>query len=217
MHASATEPRDLSGCVEAGDRPAVRAEHLRVQVRLHPTERLPRQDRQPDRYQRPGRGVKETMRRRDAGQPIPDVATGAAQGRNLEVFGEPVDDLAISGHDFGLDRGQVQERFRGDLVHALHKLGQRRGGYEIRTVIQEGLNGRGNPARYTLHDLEHRLTRHIRVLLRAGEGELALDDLPRQHEPAVIAPRGAQMLKGAQRVETGEKGGGQPPPVGVQP
>jgi hypothetical protein len=60
VHASAAEARDFAGGVEAVDRGSAAVEGARLEVGLDAAERLPRQDVQLDRDQRPVGPVEES-------------------------------------------------------------------------------------------------------------------------------------------------------------
>src|SRR5690606_16107860 len=89
---------------------------------------------------------------------------------------------------------------------------------EVGTVVEEGLDRSGwavpGDAGEQQPDV---LAGQVGVLLRAGEGELLLDDLPREDEPGVVVPGPAQVLQRAQGVEAREVGRWQPPAGGIEP
>ena len=87
------------------------------------------------------------MRRRGAGQPLAARAAGVADRHDLQVLGERVVDLAVARDDLPLQVGQVDERRRGQLVHARYQLRQHAGHDEVGPVPFERLHRGGGPGR----------------------------------------------------------------------
>src|SRR4029079_10550692 len=75
----------------------------------------------------------------------------------------------------------------------------------------------GARADAALQHLAEVAPRDVRVLLRAGERELLLDDLLGQYEPGVLVAGLHDVRQRPERVEAGEERGGQPAPERVEP
>ena len=93
----------------------------------------------------------------------------------------------------------------------------RRGGDEVLAVVDEVLHRLRRSGPDPAEHLAHRLPGQVGVLLRAGEGELLLDDLLREDEPRVVVAGLPQVGERAEGVEAREQRGRQPVPVAVEP
>ena len=156
------------------------------------------------------------MRRRHADQLVAEVVARAADGGDLRVLGVGVVDLAVARRDLALQRASVDQRRAGARVHLRHQLGQRLRDDEIHALLLEGID-RALHAEAAAEHLEDALAGQVGVLLRARQGELALDDLLRQHEPGIVVAGGAQVRQRAQRVEAREQRHRQALAGGVDP
>src|SRR5262249_46172909 len=86
--ATAAEARHLARRVDIVQWRSVRFEDARVEVGGQPAQRLARQDREPDRDQRPVGGVEQAMRLGHANEPVAQVGAGNADRHYLGVLGE---------------------------------------------------------------------------------------------------------------------------------
>ncbi len=217
MHAAATEAADLARGIHPGERAAVGPHDPPREVRLQPAERLAGEDVEANGDERARLGVEQAVRRRDADQPVTAVAPGAAHRGDLGVLAEVVVDLVVACRDRAPQRVGVDESLARELVHPCGEPLERVGDDEVLAVPLERLDGgRGALARPAEH-LPHVLVGEVGVLLRAGEGELLLDDALVEHEPRVVVAAAHDVPQGAEGVEPREEGRREAPALRVEP
>jgi hypothetical protein len=127
VHPPAAETGYLARREQPGHRTVRRfpAQYPAGQVGLQAAQRFAGQDVEPHRDQRARLGVEDPVRRGGAGQPFTARAAGVANRHDLQILGERVSDLPVAGDDLPFQVGQLDERLRGELVHARHEFGQR--------------------------------------------------------------------------------------------
>ncbi len=118
MHPAAAEAARFAGRIQPRHWLAVSAECLRLQVRFDAAEALAGENVEFDCDEWSGRRVEDAVRPRDPDELVAQVAAGLAQGRNLEVLGELVRQLAVACLDLVAHGSGVQLDVGGELPHA---------------------------------------------------------------------------------------------------
>ncbi len=159
------------------------------------------------------------MRGGHPAQPVAAVVARAPDRGDLRVLGERVVDLAVARLDERAQRrlGELGGVRVGQLVHARDQFGETAGDDEVGAVPLERLHRARRPALDPRQDELDVLAGQVGILLRSRERELLLDDLLGEHEPRVVVAGPPQVPQGAQGVEAGEAGCGQPFAGGVEP
>ncbi|SSC71928.1 unnamed protein product [Ciceribacter sp. T2.26MG-112.2] len=184
---------------------------------MQAAKRLARQDMQTDGDQRPGIAIEQPVRLGRAHQPVSQKAARAANGRDLGILVEGIDDLAIAGLDLAAQVMNADPVFAGHLVHPDHQILQRVADHEVLSLVHERLDRAGRVPAQPLQQQGNVLARQVRILLGARKGEFALDDRLVEDEPAILVAPGADRLQRGQGIEPRQGGWRKTVAVGVTP
>ena len=195
-------------------------QHPAVQVGLQAAEGLAGQDVQPDGDQRAGLGVEEPVRCRGPDQLVAAVAAGVADRGDLHVLAERVVHLPVAGRRSraGCRRGRAAGSPVSSFMPATSSSSVSATTKSSPLLLERLDRRRARPGRTRPSSLADALAGQVRVLLRAGERELLLDDLLGEHEPGVVVPGRAQVRRACRGCRSpGRAGTGSRLPGRVEP
>lgn len=199
MHTAAAEAGSLASGVQPREGRAVCAHDVAGEVSLDTAEGLAGEQVHADGDEGAVFGVEEAVRRGDAAAAIWPVGATVVDEHGLGVFGVGVVHLRIALVDHVLDLGVVElgsVALLGQLVHAGDKVLEVVAHDEVAAVLLEVLHrDSALLAEDALQQQPHALAGDVRVLLGAGQGELAGDDGLVEDEPGVVVARVTDVAK----------------------
>ncbi|MHC2709054.1 hypothetical protein ACVIQS_001915 [Bradyrhizobium diazoefficiens] len=171
-----------------------------------------------DRDQRSVCGIEDAMRGGGADQLVADIAARIVDVHHLRVLDVGIGDLAVARLDLHLDVLEPEEVAAGKLVHRRNEIVDLVAHDEVDTMAFECFHRR---RRALVGGAAQRhapaLAGEVRVLLRARQRELLLDDALGQDEPGIIIARRHDVFELAERVGAGEQRRRQTRAGGVEP